>query len=285
MANNQTKKNKRSGTSSGSGASAGTSKRRRTQPELSGAEDNPMDVDGDTDLELTMPTPTPKSTKSFTLSERAQQFKAGFKDGATDDEILVLLLEKQMKGWTSSVYDHFVSPLTINASDPVAVKYTFHCKIYTNQIVTRLRHNDSTSNLKHHIARCSAVPNAEATGQLTMPMFAGGSTYSDSKLRLYIVEWCACNNRPMMIVEDKVMVEGVQLKDHIAWFEPGGAYFDQWIQNDWDWQLVDFCFSTSSSDKHNCDKLRTVKVEREDDAPAFMEARISGMIDVSIFHT
>jgi len=82
MANNQTKKNKRSG------ASAGTSKRRHTQPESSGAEDNPMDVDGDTDLEPTTPTLTPKSTKSFTLSERAQQFKAGFKDGATDDEIL-----------------------------------------------------------------------------------------------------------------------------------------------------------------------------------------------------
>jgi len=34
-----------------------------------------------------------------------------------------------MKGWTLSVYNHFVSPLTINASDPVAVKYTFHCKM------------------------------------------------------------------------------------------------------------------------------------------------------------
>jgi len=67
------------------------------------------------------------------------------------------------------------------------------------------------SNLKRHIARCSAVPNAEAAGQLTMPMFAGGSTYSDSKLRLYIVEWCACNNRLMMIVEDKAYVKTLQM--------------------------------------------------------------------------
>ncbi|KAE9399591.1 hypothetical protein BT96DRAFT_993775 [Gymnopus androsaceus JB14] len=190
MANNQTKKNKCSGASSGSGASAGTSKRRCTQPE-------PQAYNAT----------TLKSTKSFTLSERAQQFKAGFKDGAMDDKIP----EKQMKGWTSSVYNHFVSPLTINASGPVAVKYTFHCKIYTNQIVTQLHHNDSTSNLKRHIAHCSAVLNAEATGQLTMPMFSGGSTYSDSKLWLYIVEWCTCNNHLMMIVEDKAYVKTLQM--------------------------------------------------------------------------
>jgi len=34
-----------------------------------------------------------------------------------------------MKGWTSKYYDHFDLP-TIDATDPVVVKYIFHCKMY-----------------------------------------------------------------------------------------------------------------------------------------------------------
>jgi len=69
--------------------------------------------------------------------------------------------------------------------------------------VSRARHDDGTSNFIRHVDRCTAVPEAEATGQLTIPMFAGGSTYSEAKLRLLIVEWCARNSRPMIIVEDE----------------------------------------------------------------------------------
>ncbi|KAE9397092.1 hypothetical protein BT96DRAFT_762432, partial [Gymnopus androsaceus JB14] len=43
--------------------------------------------------------------------------------------------------------------------------------------------------------------------QLTMSMFTAGSTYSEPKLRLLIVEWCACNSRPMIIVEDEAFVK------------------------------------------------------------------------------
>lgn len=34
-----------------------------------------------------------------------------------------------MKGWTSTVYEHFGTPI-IDNSDPVIVKYIFHCKMY-----------------------------------------------------------------------------------------------------------------------------------------------------------
>lgn len=81
----------------------------------------------------------------------------------------------------------------------------------TSVTVTHARHDDSTSNLGRHCKYCTAVPNAQAAGQLTMPMFAAGSTYSDIKLRYLIVKWCACNNRPMVIVKDEAYVEQLRM--------------------------------------------------------------------------
>lgn len=74
---------------------------------------------------------------------------------------------------------------------------------HPDQYVSRSRHDDGTSNLKRHVERCASVDDAEASGQLTMQLFASGSTYSEPQLRLLLVEWCACNNRPMIIVDDE----------------------------------------------------------------------------------
>lgn len=81
----------------------------------------------------------------------------------------------------------------------------------TSATVARARHDDSTSNLGRHCRYCTAVPNAQAAGQLTMPMFAAGSTYSEIKLRFLIVKWCACNSRPMVIVKDEAYVEQLKM--------------------------------------------------------------------------
>lgn len=78
---------------------------------------------------------------------------------------------------------------------------------HPNQVVSRARHDDGTSNFKWHVNRCTAVLEAEVAGQLTMSMFAAGSTYSEPKLRLLIVEWCARNSCPMIIVEDEAFVK------------------------------------------------------------------------------
>lgn len=53
-----------------------------------------MDIDAnDTDIELTMtPTSASKSSKSLTLLEKAQHLKSGFKDSATDEEILRIII-------------------------------------------------------------------------------------------------------------------------------------------------------------------------------------------------
>lgn len=82
---------------------------------------------------------------------------------------------------------------------------------HSNVTITRARHDDSTSNFKRHYDSCTAITSAQATGQLTMPMFAAGSTYSEAKLRLLIVKWCACNSRPMLIVKDEPYVEQLKM--------------------------------------------------------------------------
>lgn len=44
-----------------------------------------------------------------------------------------------------------------------------------------------------------------------MSMFSAGSTYSEARLRYLIVKWCACNSRPMLIVEDEAYVEQLKM--------------------------------------------------------------------------
>lgn len=40
--------------------------------------------------------------------------------------------------WTLQFYDHFTLPPHIDASDPVAVKYVFHCKTYVDLVLLQL---------------------------------------------------------------------------------------------------------------------------------------------------
>lgn len=88
---------------------------------------------------------------------------------------------------------------------------------HPTQIVSRSRHDDGTSNFKRHVERCASVDDAEHAGQLSMRMFASGSTYSEPQLRLLIVEWCACNSRPMLIVDDEPFQKMLRmLHAHVA---------------------------------------------------------------------
>ncbi|KAJ3965670.1 hypothetical protein EV361DRAFT_810312, partial [Lentinula raphanica] len=111
----------------------------------------------------------------------------------------------------SKYYKHFKMPPEIDARDPDVVRYQFHCKHFPVQFVTRARHDDSTSNLKRHVDTCAAVDEAAAAGQLTIPMYAGGSSYSEPQLRLLLVQWCAVNARPMLIVEDEAFLKMMKM--------------------------------------------------------------------------
>lgn len=50
---------------------------------------------------------------------------------------------------------------------------------HPDQYVSHSRHDNGTSNLKRHVERYVSVHSAEASSQLTMQLFASGSTYSE----------------------------------------------------------------------------------------------------------
>ena len=70
--------------------------------------------------------------------------------------------------------------------------------------VTRVRHNDSTSNLIRHVKNCDGVT-LGAAGSLKN--FAHGSTYTPHKLQMKLALWIAHRHRPFAIVEDTELLD------------------------------------------------------------------------------
>jgi hypothetical protein len=70
-------------------------------------------------------------------------------------------------------------------------------------IVTRVRHDKSTSNLVRHADRCA--PGATTTTS-SITSFAHDSTYSYPKFRVKLALWVARRHRPFSIVEDKELI-------------------------------------------------------------------------------
>jgi hypothetical protein len=125
-----------------------------------------------------------------------------------------------MKAWTSDVYEHFKSPPTIEQKNG-EVRYVFVCKKYAfllsssssvsynlyrnpSVTVTRVRHDESTSNLVHHSDRCT--PGATTTTS-SITSFAHGSTYSYPKFRVKLALWVARRHRPFSIIEDEELID------------------------------------------------------------------------------
>jgi hypothetical protein len=125
-----------------------------------------------------------------------------------------------MKTWTSIVYEHFKSPPTIERKGG-EVRYAFVCKKYTlsflaastvsydlyrnpSVIVTRVRHDESTSNLVRHSDRCTP---SSTTAASSITSFAHGSTYSYPKFRVKLALWIARRHRPFSIVEDDELID------------------------------------------------------------------------------
>jgi hypothetical protein len=125
----------------------------------------------------------------------------------------------QMKTWTSEAYEHFKSP-TIERKGG-EVRYVFVCKKYDifarrlsvrshldyrnpSIVVTRVRHDESTSNLVRHADRCT--PGA-TTPTTSISSFAHGSTYSYPKFRVKLALWVARRHRPFAIVEDDELID------------------------------------------------------------------------------
>jgi hypothetical protein len=127
---------------------------------------------------------------------------------------------KQQKTWKSMVYVHFNTPNIIRDGDEVT--YEFHCKklhflllptslmhAYSNHrspsvVVTRARHDDSTSNLMRHVRWCD---HTAEPGSGSITVFAQGSTYTPHKHRMKIALWVARRHRPFSIVEDPELLD------------------------------------------------------------------------------
>lgn len=70
--------------------------------------------------------------------------------------------------------------------------------------VSRVRHDESTSNLGRHVDKCT--PGA-ATGTSSITAFTHGSMYSYPKFRMKLALWVARRHRPFAIVEDPELVD------------------------------------------------------------------------------
>jgi hypothetical protein len=70
--------------------------------------------------------------------------------------------------------------------------------------VSRVRHDDSTSNLVRHAKGCDGGSTA---GSGTIREFAHGSTYTPHKFRMKIVIWVAHCHRPFAIVKDDKLID------------------------------------------------------------------------------
>jgi hypothetical protein len=71
--------------------------------------------------------------------------------------------------------------------------------------VTRVRHDDSTSNLVRHVKSCDG--GMLGLGSSAISAFAQGSTYTPHKFRMKLALWVARRHWPFAIVEDEELVD------------------------------------------------------------------------------
>ena len=81
---------------------------------------------------------------------------------------------------------------------------SFPINSHPSQEITRVRHDESTSNLNRHVQHCSPANSAESRA---MMVYAHSSSYNPAKHRLKIALWVARRNRPFAIVEDTELLE------------------------------------------------------------------------------
>jgi hypothetical protein len=70
--------------------------------------------------------------------------------------------------------------------------------------VTRVRHDNSTSNLVCHV--CDYDETAPP-GSGSIAAFTQGSTYIPHKLQMKIALWIACHHQPFSIIEDPELID------------------------------------------------------------------------------
>jgi hypothetical protein len=69
--------------------------------------------------------------------------------------------------------------------------------------VTRVCHDDSTSNLQRHVSGCDGA----AAGSASLKDFAHGSTYTPHFFHMKLALWVSHRHRPFFIVQDEELVD------------------------------------------------------------------------------
>ena len=70
--------------------------------------------------------------------------------------------------------------------------------------VSRARHDESTSNLKHHVDQCAPPASGESRA---ITAYAHGSAYNTATHRMKLALWVARRHRPFAIVEDPELLD------------------------------------------------------------------------------
>lgn len=71
-------------------------------------------------------------------------------------------------------------------------------------VITRARHDESTSNLVRHVKSCEP---ASSTQTQALAAYASGSQYNEAKHRMKCALWIARRARPFSIVEDPELLD------------------------------------------------------------------------------
>ncbi|KAF8884067.1 hypothetical protein CPB84DRAFT_1850785 [Gymnopilus junonius] len=103
---------------------------------------------------------------------------SNLKDIGGSDQQDVLSIATQMKNWTSDIYKHFKMPLVIKMKDDGTVQYLYVCKSQPSIFVARIHHDETMTNLGHHIKTC--IPGSSAQTQ-ALAAYASGSQYTEAK--------------------------------------------------------------------------------------------------------
>ncbi|KAF6747489.1 hypothetical protein DFP72DRAFT_784107, partial [Ephemerocybe angulata] len=103
----------------------------------------------------------------------------------------------------SKAYDHFEYPEARVTKGQV--NYLFRCKKFPEEVVSRRRTDESTSNLVRHVKACEAGVNPEQVNMFSA--FVNGITFDYARHRVGLALWCARAARPNRIVEDPELIK------------------------------------------------------------------------------
>ncbi|KAF4611964.1 hypothetical protein D9613_004308 [Agrocybe pediades] len=142
--------------------------------------------------------------RSKTEADRKHKFDVRFKTKTTSKEDV---LKEQMKAWKLDVYNHYTMPPHISTDKSGNIVYQYKCKSLPSHpsiVLTRIRHDESTSNLQRHVRTCTPANSSETRA---ISSYAHGSTYTAENHQMNLAIWVARRSRPFAIVEDKELLD------------------------------------------------------------------------------